>query len=182
LNKKKIETNEYMYYFDYIKMNHSIPENIVNDIVDYIICECGWSKNQDESHAEFSDKNCIKIDWGDEKCYECDSEYLDPVDSFVDVKIRCKPCHLRNMTDYVYGATTQTFIDYEMAGGSSSWWKYRVYFDEHGEQKKCCKISAHGEEDLNDTLYYYIEEADRVLLESEIPEEFMEEFNIVTKY
>jgi len=27
-----------------------------------------------------------------------------------------------------------------------------------------------------------MEEADRVLLESEIPEEFMEEFNIVTKY
>ena len=162
-------------------MNHSIPENIVNDIVDYIICECGWSKNRNESHAEFSDKDCSKIDWDYEKCHDCE-ENITPENSYMDYNIRCKTCYLQHMGDYVYGATTKTFIDYEMAGGSSSWWKYRVYFDEDGEQEKCCKLSAHGEENLNDTLWYNTTVTDRVLLESEIPEEFMEEFNIVTKY
>ena len=161
-------------------MNNLLPENIVNDIVDYIVCECGWSKNQDESHAEFSDKECSKIDWDDEKCYEC-QENITAENSYMDYNIRCKTCHLQNMGDCVYGETTQTFIDYTMSGGSSSWWKYRVYFDEDGEQEKCCKLSAHGEEDLNDTLWYNTTVSDRVLLKSEIPEEFMEEFIEIIK-
>jgi len=89
---------------------------------------------------------------------------------------------IADMGDYVYGATTKTFIDYEMAGGSSSWWKYRVYFDEEGEQTKCCILSAQGEENLNDTLCYNTTVSDRVILKSEIPEEFMEEFIEIVKY
>ena len=160
---------------------NTMPEDIINNIVDYVVCGCGWTKNHDESHARFSNKECSKIDWDYEKCESCDED-ITAENSYIDGDIRCRTCHLRNMTDYVYGATTQTFIDYEMAGGSSSWWKYRVYFDEDGEQEKCCKLSAHGEENLNDTLWYNTTVTDRVLLESEIPEEFMEEFDIVTKY
>jgi hypothetical protein len=160
---------------------NTMPEDIINNIVDYVVCGCGWTKNHDESHARFSNKECSKIDWDYEKCESCDED-ITAENSYVDYNIRCKTCHLENMGDYCYGARDKTYTDFEMAGGSIHWWKYRVYFDEDGDQEKCCKLSAHGEEDLNDTLCINYEVPDRLILKSEIPEELMEEFNEVIKY
>ena len=161
-------------------MKNFIPENIVNNIVDYVVCDCGWTKNHEDTHEYHSDKECSKIDWSKVVCYNCD-EPITKNETYIDIKSRCKDCYLENLTENVYGATEKTYTDYEMAGGSMNYWYYRVYWDEDGDQFKCCKISAYGEEDLNDALYYYIKNPDKVLLESEIPIELMEEFAELSK-
>ena len=161
-------------------MKNFIPENIVNNIVDYVVCDCGWSKNHDETHENFSDKECDKIDWDEVVCYECEQP-INKDETYIDIKSRCAECHLNNITEYVYGSREMCFTDFEMAGGSANWWNYRVYFDEDGDQYKVCKVSAHGEENLNDALYCYIEDPDRVLLMSEIPEELESNFYEISK-
>ena len=158
-------------------MKNFIPEDLVNEIVDFVVCDCGWTKNHDETHEDYSDKECGKIDWDEVICYDCDKQ-LDKKSTYIDINSRCADCYLENICETVYGEKRGTFTDYEMAGGSPNWWSYRVYFDEDGDQIKVCKISAYGEEDLNDTLFFYLESPDKVLLHSEIHTELREKFSV----
>ena len=161
-------------------MKNFIPEVLVNEIIDFVVCDCGWTKNHEDTHEYHSDKECDKIDWSKIICYDCE-EQLNKNSTYIDIKSRCTNCHIENITEPVYGARKGTFIDYEMAGGSRNWWNYRVYFDDDGEQTNVCKISAHGEQSLNDALCYY-DDPNKVILESEIPEELRENFTEIDDY
>ena len=161
-------------------MMNFIPEHIVNEIVDFVVCDCGWTKNHEETHENYSDKECDKIDWDEVVCYDCEQP-INKEETYIDIKSRCADCHLECVCEPIYGASSGIYTDYEMAGGSANWWNYRVYFDEDGDQFKVCKISGYGEEDLNDALYYYLENPDKVLLESEIPDGLGHNFAELTK-